>query len=308
MDQLLEPLPLVRVREHVRVEVHAPHPRLSAMDEMDLPDGRRAQLWTGGAASAPAVLVCHGTPDTRWVARTGASAAASAGVRLVCVNRPGYGTSTPHGSTMSSVADDAVAVLDQLGLDRVARARDVRRRGVRRRAGRPPPRPRRRAGRGRRPVGDPDRHWARRRPRSSGPARSSRQWAAGVDVADPDDAALAARWLGGAAPEDAALLGAALTPAEVAASAREALACHDGYLRDAALLFSDWGFDLEDVRCPTHLWYGADDDRNPPANGGGGPTASPGPSSTVTPTTHLATLLANWPTILATLRCRSLLD
>ena len=89
------------------------------MEEIALPDGRRAQLWTGAAASLHAVLVCHGTPDTRWIARTGASAAASAGVRLVCVNRPGYGTSTPTGSTMSSVADDAVAVLDLLGLDRV---------------------------------------------------------------------------------------------------------------------------------------------------------------------------------------------
>ena len=68
------------------------------MEEIALPDGRRAQLWTGAAASVHAVLVCHGTPDTRWIARTGASAAASAGVRLVCVNRPGYGTSTSTGS------------------------------------------------------------------------------------------------------------------------------------------------------------------------------------------------------------------
>ena len=93
------------------------------------------------------------------------------------------------------------------------------------------------------------------------------QWAAGVNVADPDDTALAARWLGSQPPDDAALLAAALSTADVAASAREALACPDGYLRDAALLFSDWGFDLSDVRCPTHLWYGAHDDRNPPATG-----------------------------------------
>ena len=89
------------------------------MEETELPDGRRAQLWTGGAATGPTVLVCHGTPDTRWVARTGRAAAAAAGVGLLCVNRPGYGTSTPARSTLSSVADDAVAVLDALGLERV---------------------------------------------------------------------------------------------------------------------------------------------------------------------------------------------
>ena len=103
-------------------------------------------------------------------------------------------------------------------------------------------------------------------------------------------------------PEDAALLAAALPTSDVAASAREALACPDGYLRDAALLFSDWGFDLSDVRCPTHLWYGAPTTATRPQPAAGGPTESPAPSSTSRPTTHLATLLANWPTILATLR------
>lgn len=128
------------------------------------------------------------------------------------------------------------------------------------------------------------------------------QWAAGVNVADPDDTALAARWLGSQPPDDAALLAAALSTADVAASAREALACPDGYLRDAALLFCDWGFDLSDVRCPTHLWYGAHDDRNPPATGHWWSDRLAGTQLTVTRTTHLATLLANWQTILSSLR------
>ena len=67
------------------------------------------------------------------------------------------------------------------------------------------------------------------------------QWAAGSNAADPDDAALAARWLAAQPADDAALLGAALSTADIAASVREALACHDGYLRDAALLFSRLG-------------------------------------------------------------------
>ena len=233
------------------------------MEEIALPDGRRAQLWTGGAASAPAVLVCHGTPDTRWIARTGASAAASAGVRLVCVNRPGYGTSTPTDSTMSSVADDAVACS-------TARRRPGRRpRDVRRRAyaaALPPATPTGSRAGPRRRAPEAARYGPAGRGGRAGPPEFA-QWAAGVNVADPDDAALAARWLGSQPPDDAALLAAALSTTDVAASVREALACHDGYLRDAALLVSDWGFDLSDVRCPTHLWYGAADDRNPPATG-----------------------------------------
>jgi pimeloyl-ACP methyl ester carboxylesterase len=122
-------------------------------------------------------------------------------------------------------------------------------------------------------------------------------WAAGIDVADPSDEALAARWLGSLPAPDAALL-AALGAEDVAASAREALADPDGYLRDAARLFSDWGVDLAAIGCPTHLWFGAHDDRNPPANGEWWRARVPHAGLTVTDTTHLATLLANWPAVL----------
>ncbi len=271
------------------------------MDEIALPDGRRAQLWTGGATSAPTVLVCHGTPDTRWVARTGESAAAAAGVRLVSVNRPGYGTSTPTDSTMSTVADDAVAVLDLLVVDRVgvvgmsvggAYAAALAARHPDRVAALAivaAPRETRTA------MGPLDAEVERARPEFT-------QWASGLNAADPDDAALAGRWLGALPPDDAALLASTLTTAGVAASAREALACHDGYLRDAALLFSDWGVDYSTVTAPTRLWYGARDDRNPPETGRWWADRITGAELTVTPTTHLATLLANWEVILDALR------
>ena len=139
--------------------------------------------------------------------------------------------------------------------------------------------------------GTPDAEAERARPEFA-------QWAEGVNAADPDDAALAGRWLGSQPPEDATLLAAALSTTDVAASVREALACHDGYLRDAALFVSDWGFDLSDVRCATRLWYGAADDRNPPATGQWWAERVTGAELTLTPTTHLATLLANWPAIL----------
>ena len=32
-----------------------------------------------------------------------------------------------------------------------------------------------------------------------------------------------------------------------------------GYVQDAKIIFSPWGFDLKDVRGKVHLWYGTDD-------------------------------------------------
>ena len=46
--------------------------------EVSLADGRTAQVWLGGAAEGPLVLVMHGCPDTRHVAMTGQGASSSA--------------------------------------------------------------------------------------------------------------------------------------------------------------------------------------------------------------------------------------
>ena len=72
------------------------------MESLTLPDGRPVQLWLGGAGAGPVGLFFHGTPDTRWAARSGAEAARTVGVRLLCVNRPGYGLSARTDSTYSS--------------------------------------------------------------------------------------------------------------------------------------------------------------------------------------------------------------
>ena len=267
---------------------------------LTLPDGRIAHLWLGGAEAGPVVLFFHGTPDTRWAARFGEAAARDVGVRLLSVNRPGYGRSTPAPSSYGSVADDAAAVLDLLGIDVVSSLGMSVGGGY--------------------AAAFAARHPTRTRtlgvvatlPMSEDPAEGSvadamekarpefEAWAAGIDVADADDAALAERWAGSLPDQDAALV-RLLPVAQVAASAREALADHHGFLRDAALLFRPWGVDVSTLACPTHLWYGEEDERAMP---GAQWFAAQVPEASVVlqpRTTHLATLAAHWPEILATL-------
>ena len=267
------------------------------MEETELPDGRRAQLWTGGAAGGPTVLVCHGTPDTRWVARTGRAAATAVGVRLLSVNRPGYGTSTPARSTMSSVADDTVALLDALGLDRVAvLGMSVGGAYAAALAARHPDRVAALAVvaaplEARTAMGPAEAMVEQARP-------EFQAWAATVGVADPDDSAVAARWLGALPPADAALLGRGP---------------HDRRAGRLGARGPGLPRRLPPRRRPALRRLGLPTSRRPRAPPTSG-TAPRRPQPThhrpvvgrplpraelhVTPTTHLATLLTNWGQIL----------
>ena len=276
------------------------------MGTRELPDGRVVQLWSGGAdGGGPVVLFFHGCPDTRWAARSGAEAARRSGVRLVCVNRPGYGRSSPAASTHASVADDAATVLDDLGIGAVAvLGMSVGGAYAAGFAARHPDR-----------VGALGVVGSLPMPTTSEPPGSTvaeamaafrpefEAWAGSMDVTDPDDEAVAARWAASLPEQDAALVTA--RPAhEVAASAREALASYDGYLRDAALTFRPWDVDVSAVRCPTWLWYGGADERALP---GADWFAARIPHATVTirpGVTHWATLAAYWEDILTTLAVR----
>jgi len=262
-----------------------------------LPDGRVAQSWLGGAEAGPLVMFFHGCPDTRWAAMTGADAARAAGVRLLCVNRPGYGRSTPHASSHASVADDAAAVLDVLGVDRVsALGMSVGGAYAVTMAGRHPDRVTALG-----VVATLPMHASDTTPIDELVERYRPGFAAfvaGVDPDDPDDEGLAARWLADLPDQDAALL-ASFGPAFVAGSVREALADPGGYLRDAALLTRAWPERAEDVRCPTRLWYGERDERS---HSGGDWFAAriAGAELVVRPgATHWATLAAHWPDVLA---------
>lgn len=268
------------------------------MTTTTLPDGRTAQLWLGGAGQGPVVVFLHGCPDTRHAAMTGEAAARASGVRLLCVNRPGYGHSTYHASDPGTVADDVVAVLDQIGIGRIGvLAMSIGGGYGVSLAARHPDRVQ--------VLGLVSTQY-RQEPGSVEEAMEAARpdfeaWVATIRPGDPDDTALAARWRASLPEPDAALL--ADTPdAEVAAAAREALAQHEGFLRDAALAFRPWPHLPEDVRCPAYAWSG-ELDGNAPAADTARLASRLGAQHFVRPgTTHLAALLGHWQDLLATLR------
>ena len=86
-----------------------------------LSDGRVMEYWDGGDPHGRAMIMQPGTPETRVMATWGHDAAVSAGVRLLSVNRPGYGGSTSiEEPSLLRVGRDTAAMAEQLGLDAYA--------------------------------------------------------------------------------------------------------------------------------------------------------------------------------------------
>jgi pimeloyl-ACP methyl ester carboxylesterase len=86
-------------------------------DELQAADGRTVGYTDYGPAGATPVVWCHGGPGSRREPE--AMAAHLAGYRLIGIDRPGYGRSTPWpGRTIAGWVPDALAVVDRLGVDR----------------------------------------------------------------------------------------------------------------------------------------------------------------------------------------------
>jgi pimeloyl-ACP methyl ester carboxylesterase len=87
---------------------------------IDAADGRRIGVAEFGAADGRTVVLLHRSPGSRLL-DPDPDATAAAGVRLICVDRPGYGASDPVSApARAAAADDLEAVVDALGLADVA--------------------------------------------------------------------------------------------------------------------------------------------------------------------------------------------
>jgi len=79
-------------------------------------DGRRLAYLEVGDPQGPLVLHQHGGPSSRLEARLFADVVSKHGLRLVCVDRPGIGQSSPQEPrSYAGWADDLVAIADALG-------------------------------------------------------------------------------------------------------------------------------------------------------------------------------------------------
>lgn len=87
-------------------------------DAVTLQDGRRLAYAEWGDEAAPPLLFFHGTPGSRLLF-PGVLARSSAPLRVVTVDRPGYGRSDPLAvRTLLGWADDVAQLADALGLER----------------------------------------------------------------------------------------------------------------------------------------------------------------------------------------------
>ena len=76
-----------------------------------MPDGRSVGVADYGVAGQTPVLWCHGGPGCRLEPAPFAAAAARSGLRLVGIDRPGYGRSMPQpGRTIGAGVASAMQV------------------------------------------------------------------------------------------------------------------------------------------------------------------------------------------------------
>jgi pimeloyl-ACP methyl ester carboxylesterase len=91
-------------------------PPTGATQTVRTPDGRNLTYVEVGDPHGPLVLHNHGGPSSRLEARLFARSASTNGLRLICVDRPGIGQSSPQASrSYSGWADDLVTIADALG-------------------------------------------------------------------------------------------------------------------------------------------------------------------------------------------------
>jgi pimeloyl-ACP methyl ester carboxylesterase len=85
-------------------------------DAITTPDGRELAYTEVGDPDGPLVLHNHGGPSSRLEARLLASSAVDNRLRLICIDRPGMGRSSPQKHrTYSGWAQDLLTIADAMG-------------------------------------------------------------------------------------------------------------------------------------------------------------------------------------------------
>lgn len=235
-------------------------------------DGRELCVEVAGGECATSVLVCAGMPNSRHLRDQWISDAAERNVQLIGYDRPGYGGSTVHsGRSVADGATDVQAIVDSLGIDRLAvwgfsaggpyalacaallpdlvvAAATV---------GSPAPWAAPGldyfTGMGEDNVEDiqlmlADREKAR--------AKAHQDW---EDIRQVTPETLLEAWKSLLAPVDAAVLTGEFAES-VVRSIQDGLAPGDlGWWDDGLAQLAPWGFDLTDIRLPVKIWHGRHD-------------------------------------------------
>ncbi len=88
---------------------------------IELASGRTVGFADYGITDATAVLWCHGGPGSRLEPAYLRREASEAGLRIIGIDRPGYGLSAPQpGRTIAGWVPEALAVADHLGIGQFA--------------------------------------------------------------------------------------------------------------------------------------------------------------------------------------------
>jgi pimeloyl-ACP methyl ester carboxylesterase len=88
---------------------------------MNLPDGRELAWLESGKPRGHPVFIFHGTPGTRLQVSFDEKAITASGVRLIAPDRPGYGHSSFHkGRTLADWSSDVATLADHLKIENFA--------------------------------------------------------------------------------------------------------------------------------------------------------------------------------------------
>ena len=253
------------------------------MRELEIARGDRVlRVRDAGDPDGAVVIYFHGTPGSRLDLSFGEPVVAEQGVRLVTFDRPGYGGSTAAPFGLASVAADAHAVADALGVARFATlgmsgggpgalaaatvpGGRVIRVGVASGAA-----PFQLVPGALDQLDDNDR--AAMALLAADPAAAAAGFAAGfeplIDAVAPGGPGPAVAFADLLSPRDSELMQDPSLASALAATMREGLRPGtSGGGWDNVSWIGAWDVDLSAVRCPVLLWYGTDDRFAPPAHG-----------------------------------------